>query len=417
MKIKKLKSVFVSSIEELNQLYKSGLLLERKTVIQFKCEVCGIISTKKYRHDRNMTLLCHKHATENTFLKKYGKRSHFLCKEMQDKAHATIHMHAEKRKEKIQLEKLKIKREKEEKKLKKIIDEYGSIESYNIYNSLSSSIEKTKFREILNYGSHDAAQQVKVQHTIESNLKNYGIEWNSQRNDVKEKVKSSNLAKYGVSYYVQTDEFKDKSRQQKLDRYGNPNYRNDEQIFETCLSVYGCISPFGNEKVRQKIAETNLKNYGVDNPWKSKIIQAKCRQKYIFNECTFDSAPEIAYYIWLRDHNINFKYQPQISFEYKFNGISHFYMPDFKVGKELHEIKGDQFFDETGKMINPFRMKDWTDEEYIMECAKYEAKHQCMLMNNVKILRSAEYSKFLNYVSCKYGKDYLLLFRSSKDVN
>ena len=42
MKIKKLKSVFVSSMEELDQLYKSGLLLERKTVIQFKCEVCGI---------------------------------------------------------------------------------------------------------------------------------------------------------------------------------------------------------------------------------------------------------------------------------------------------------------------------------------------------------------------------------------
>ena len=62
-------------------------------------------------------------------------------------------------------------------------------------------------------------------------------------------------------------------------------------------------------------------------------------------------------------------------------------------------------------------MKDWTDEEYIMECAKYEAKHQCMLMNNIKILRSAEYSKFLDYVSSKYGKDYLLSFRSSKDVN
>ena len=64
-------------------------------------------------------------------------------------------------------------------------------------------------------------------------------------------------------------------------------------------------------------------------------------------------------------------------------------------------------------MINPFRMKDWTDEEYFMECAKYEAKHQCMLINNVKILRSAEYSKFLDYVSNKYGKDYLSQFRSS----
>lgn len=77
MKVKKLKSVFVSSVEELDQLYKSNLLLERKTVIQFRCEICNIPSTKKYRHDRNMALLCHKHATENTFLKKYGKTQSF----------------------------------------------------------------------------------------------------------------------------------------------------------------------------------------------------------------------------------------------------------------------------------------------------------------------------------------------------
>lgn len=77
---------------------------------------------------------------------------------MQDKAHATIHAHAEERREKLRQEKLKIKRKREEQRLKKIVSEYGSVENYNVYNSLSSSVEKAKFREILNFGSHDAAQ-------------------------------------------------------------------------------------------------------------------------------------------------------------------------------------------------------------------------------------------------------------------
>ena len=39
--------------------------------------------------------------------------------------------------------------------------------------------------------------------------------------------------------------------------------------------------------------------------------------------------------------------------------------------------------------------------------AKYEAKHQCMITNKVKILKSADYEKYLKYVDEKYGKDFL----------
>lgn len=45
----------------------------------------------------------------------------------------------------------------------------------------------------------------------------------------------------------------------------------------------------------------------------------------------FDSIYEIAYYIWLIDHNIEFKYEPEIRITYLYEGKDHVYMPDFIV--------------------------------------------------------------------------------------
>lgn len=50
-------------------------------------------------------------------------------------------------------------------------------------------------------------------------------------------------------------------------------------------------------------------------------------------------------------------------------------------------------------------------EQYDEICGRFEAKHQCMLKNNVKILRKAEYSKYISYVRQKYGAGYLKSFR------
>jgi len=38
-------------------------------------------------------------------------------------------------------------------------------------------------------------------------------------------------------------------------------------------------------------------------------------------------------------------------------------MPDFRIGNEYIEIKGDHFFKD-GKMILPYRKKEWSDEMY-----------------------------------------------------
>ena len=95
----------------------------------------------------------------------------------------------------------------------------------------------------------------------------------------------------------------------------------------------------------------------------------------------------MAFYIWLNDNGYDFEYQPDVVFEYEYAGKKHVYLPDFLVDGMFVELKGDHFFDESGKMINPFRDPSWTDLEYSDECLKYEAKHQCMLDNGVTIMR------------------------------
>lgn len=50
----------------------------------------------------------------------------------------------------------------------------------------------------------------------------------------------------------------------------------------------------------------------------------------MYNGIIFDSAPELAFYIWLRDHNIQFEYQPKDHLiKYEVDGVIHTYYPDF----------------------------------------------------------------------------------------
>ena len=77
-------------------------------------------------------------------------------------------------------------------------------------------------------------------------------------------------------------------------------------------------------------------------------------------------------------------------------------MPDFIVEGTIIEIKGDHFFKEDGTMQNPF--------DHSLD-GLYEAKHQCMIANNVKILKSNEYQKIECYIENIYGKNYLKQFK------
>ena len=104
------------------------------------------------------------------------------------------------------------------------------------------------------------------------------------------------------------------------------------------------------------------------------------QKRYTYKNISFDSSPELAFFIYAEDNELDVEYQPDVYFEYLANGKTYRYQPDFKMGPIYIEIKGLQFFENknpAGRMINPY---DRSMDEI------YEAKHQCMIKNGIKLM-------------------------------
>ena len=157
----------------------------------------------------------------------------------------------------------------------------------------------------------------------------------------------------------------------------NRDYNN---VKETCLKLYGVSAGFQTKTALENRNKTLKEKYGTDKIMHVPEIAAKTHKKIKYNDLWFDSMPELNIYNFLIEHNINFEYQPKVNFTYMFEGKEHKYYPDFYIEGEYYEYKGTQFFknhDINERMINPYdRSKD----------DLYEAKHQCMLKNDIHII-------------------------------
>lgn len=171
---------------------------------------------------------------------------------------------------------------------------------------------------------------------------------------------------------------KEKIKQTKLERYNDENYNNPEKNKQTCLEKYGVESHnsldfvnekrvatfrknyngenleklvakrketmykhFGgytNQEILDKRKETCLRKYGVECPLQNVEINRLRPSKYLYDNENFDSSWELAYYIWLKDNNINFTFHND-KLPYKIDGKLHYYQPDFKVNETFIEIK------------------------------------------------------------------------------
>lgn len=219
----------------------------------------------------------------------------------------------------------------------------------------------------------------------------------------------------GIKNPSQAPSIKAKKEETSMKHYGvsNPNKVRSvrEKIEQTCLRDYGTKSPFESPQVQKKIAQTNLKNIGVANPFElsstaQKGLEGRIKkygsamgkmQTYRYNDVVFDSSWELAVWIYHIDHNIKIERQP-IQLKYEMNGSMHTYLPDFRIDGKLVEVKGDQLFDKNGNPI--FNNKH-----------PWKEKYQCMIDNNITIWKYKDVKPFLDYVSQKYGKDYLKQFR------
>lgn len=377
---------------------KECFFIDRKTILEYNCAICGKHIVKKYRKGRPNRMLCRIHSTEQTCVEKYGVKSHLLLNEMQNKAHETIHRHAvEKQNERTKQLELK-RRIKQEEKHKRIIDEFGSLENFNYYKSLSTN-DKVKFREILKYGSHDEAQKHRCNKARETYQKVYGTDWITQTKQYKDKVKNTCELKYGVEHSFQSELVKDKIKKTLISRIGVDNPQRSKEIqMRTRLTNekrYGGSAPACSHEVLRKMQETCEERYGVSNFSLSPLFSSYHRKRIFHDGIYFDSTWEVSVYEFCKMNNIKFEYSPSIIYEYEYDGKIYTYHPDFLIDGKVYEVKGDNFFrinESTGmeEMYCPWRYPEWSDEHYNWMCGKYQAKHQCMLKNNVIILREED---------------------------
>lgn len=286
--------------------------------------------------------------------------------------------------------------------------------------------ENIRSTNLIKYGGISPMKSRAVSEKVKSTLLNrYGVENPSNIEDVVKKRRETNLKRRGVETPFQSQEVIDKIKLSCLERYGKSNISGTdiwrEKVKSTCIQKYGvehalqskevrdkgkqtCLDKYGVEYVsqspqfRNRVKATFLRKYGVENYSQTPEFHKKAHKRYTnpkYPNMTFGSSWEFLVYDFLLENHIDFEYQPEISLPYDYEGTHHTYHPDFIINNNVIEVKGDNFFrinESTGKeeMFCPYRDEDWSDEKYDWMCGLYEAKHQCMLKNNVRILRDAD---------------------------
>lgn len=337
---------------------------------------------------------------EEASLRKYGTRLPQLSKEVREK-----------------VSKSKLNKTIEENDIINEKRKKTCLERYGVeYISQNEEVKK-KFLQTLKERSEEE-KRITQEKIVKTNLKRYGVERPSQLESIKEKIKARNLETLGVEWAMQSEEVRDKSKKTCFEKYGveHPSQNKDIQkkIHNTIVEKYGVEHymqlkeikekqklsirkhygvdyPLQNEEIKNKVLMTNIKRYGGASPLCSHEIRSKARAKYFYDNLFFDSGAELAYYLWLKDNNVEFEYHPKPISYVDCDGVKRKYFPDFLVEGKLVELKGDLWWENASK----------EKKETIEKCTS-------------KILFKKDYKQYLEYVREKYGKDFLKEHKKKK---
>lgn len=261
-------------------------------------------------------------------------------------------------------------------------------------------------------------------HSQQTNKERYGVTCNLQIKEVREKVKNNCIEKHGTDCYFKSKECKEKEHQyleklvtqynlthnDKLTNVTNigqipeikdkikksiqnrtieQNELTNEKRRKTCVIKYGAEHWTKNKEWLSNFQQEYFNKTGYYNPQQNPTIFNKRFSKYCYETVYFDSSWELAYYIWLKDNNIEFEYHSGVYFEYKIGNKIKKYYPDFILKDRIIEIKSDYLLNNNCKYRIP-------DEKMV-----------CMKEHNVIIMCKSEMKPFLDYISNKYGRNFL----------
>lgn len=276
---------------------------------------------------------------------------------------------------------------------------HTDIEKYGVEHHLSSKkvIQKREKTNKLKYGCTNVFQNEEIKNKIKStNLVKYGAEHISQTERFKAKTRNTNLTKYGVEYISQVEEVKEKVKKTNLLRRGVEYPTQSEEVRKkvkiTLKSKYGVDNISQVPETREKFKKTMVENYGT------------IHQKHIyhFDGLNFDSSWEVAFYIYNKDKNILIERNIE-PLEYYFNEEKHLYFPDFKIGDNYFEVKGEQFLsrDNNGNITGFRNAFGENNQEQLI------SKYNCILEHKVEIIDKFKIKQYLDYIAATYGKKYL----------
>lgn len=255
-------------------------------------------------------------------------------------------------------------------------------------------VKKTKKTKLEKYGDENYSNYEKMAKTQKKM-------WEDEetRNKLIKSRQQKSLEKYGTTHHMKNKDFCDNFFKKYEEKTGYKTPLTSPKALENLNKKYNTnvTNPFQIEEIKEKIKktkeerygdssynniekmrQTNLEKYEVEASWANHDVRLKAQKKYFYDNKNFDSSWELSMYMHLKENNIDFEYQPDIYFEYEARNRVRRYYPDFRIENIYYEIKGEQFYDkENDTFINPYN-----EEENDI----YNAKHECLVKNNIKIL-------------------------------
>jgi hypothetical protein len=207
------------------------------------------------------------------------------------------------------------------KKPKFSIDRYGikPTNSVNYYGTCMSdfcnkkyNLEKTRSKMMKNHGTINPMEVPGALNKIrKNNREKYGVDFYTETEEFKEKVKVTFLKKYGV-HPTKLKETQDKKRKTNKEKYGFEHALDNSEVKEksriTNNLKYGGNSSMCSDDTRNKSKETNRKNHGVDWYVQSEDFKKKFKQTMIANY----GVEQVMHYTPSFEKSLNTSYKKKI---------------------------------------------------------------------------------------------------------
>jgi len=74
------------------------------------------------------------------------------------------------------------------------------------------------------------------------------------------------------------------------------------------LEKYGVKHNWQRDDVKQHIKDTNKRLYGYESPMQNPEIRSRMMSNIKYDGRSFDSYPELCFYIWLTDNDMPFEF-------------------------------------------------------------------------------------------------------------